>query len=241
MGSAVEREPAQLVAQPLIVEHEISDLARELCALPLTLQAACLLILVLRRCRSRGPDRVGGRSEFVGRHVSHRRGLTCSVRGIPRRPLEVPRRAVCMAGRRPSLGHGDFTTRPGARMVDRPTWTVVLRPSLLEVVQHVLRAVSRPDGEQAVVGVLEAAAATHGDESRVPYLRKDHQLRQSVRHDQDVDIRRARGRDDVVALAPQQVDDLGLTVNDVHGCQSTVLTAIASTDELRAQGWSGGI
>src|SRR4051812_30647717 len=38
-GSAVEREPAQLVAQPLVVEHEVPDLIGELLALPLTLPA----------------------------------------------------------------------------------------------------------------------------------------------------------------------------------------------------------
>ena len=35
--SAVEREPAQLVAQPLVVEHELPDLVGESGALPLAL------------------------------------------------------------------------------------------------------------------------------------------------------------------------------------------------------------
>ena len=42
----VEREPAQLVAQPLVVEHEFPDLVGELGALPLALQAAGRLALV---------------------------------------------------------------------------------------------------------------------------------------------------------------------------------------------------
>lgn len=46
--SAVERKPAQLVAQPLVVEHKFSDLAGELGALPLALQAASRLALVFR-------------------------------------------------------------------------------------------------------------------------------------------------------------------------------------------------
>src|SRR5690242_6742213 len=36
--SAIEDEPAELVAQPLVVKHEVPDLRRELSALPLALQ-----------------------------------------------------------------------------------------------------------------------------------------------------------------------------------------------------------
>jgi hypothetical protein len=32
--SAIEQGPALLIAQPLVVEHEVADLAWELCALP---------------------------------------------------------------------------------------------------------------------------------------------------------------------------------------------------------------
>jgi hypothetical protein len=52
-----------------------------------------------------------------------------------------------MAGRRASLGHGDLIPRPGAPKVDRASRTVVLGPRPLEVVEHVLRAVSRPHRE----------------------------------------------------------------------------------------------
>ena len=81
-----------------------------------------------------------------------------------------------MAGRHAGLSPRDLTPCPGTPEVDRPTWTVVLRPCLLKVVQHVLRAVSRPDRQKAVIVVLEAAAATLGDEPRIPDLREDHQL-----------------------------------------------------------------
>src|SRR5205823_13244923 len=50
----------------------------------------------------------------------------------------------------------------------------VLRPCHFEVVQHVLRAVSRPDGQKAVIVVLEAAAATHGYEARISDPGEDH-------------------------------------------------------------------
>jgi ABC-2 type transport system ATP-binding protein len=90
--SAVERKPAQLVAQPLVVEHQSSDLVAELSALPLALQAASRLALVFSRCRPRRPDRVG--RSTVGRHMAHRRGLAGSVRGMPCCPTQVSGRGV---------------------------------------------------------------------------------------------------------------------------------------------------
>ena len=174
--SALERKPAQLVAQPLVVEHKLSDLVWELSALPLALQAAGRLALVFSRCRPRRPDRVGRSAELMGRHMANRRGLAGSVRGMPCRPTQVSGRGVGMAGRRAGLSPPDLTPRPGTREVDRPTRTLVPRPCLLEVMQHVLRAVSRPDRQKAVIIVLEAAAATYGDEPRVPDLGEDHQF-----------------------------------------------------------------
>ncbi len=56
---AVEHGPAVFVAQPLIVEHEFSDLAGELCTLPEALQAASFLTLTIMSRRACGPDRVG--------------------------------------------------------------------------------------------------------------------------------------------------------------------------------------
>ena len=174
--SPVERKPAQLVAQPLVVEHKFSDLVGELSALPPGFQAASRLTFDFNRCRPRRPDRVGRRTELVGRHMAHRCGLAGGVRGMPCCPTQVSGGSVCMAGRRAGLCPPDLTSRPGTPEVDCPTWTVVLRPCLLEVVQHVLGAVSRPDRQKAVIVVLEAAAATHGDEPRIPNLGEDHQF-----------------------------------------------------------------
>jgi hypothetical protein len=92
--SAVERKPAQLVAQPLIVEDEFPDLAGELGALPLALQTTGLHAVVFGRCRPHGLDRVGRGSEFMGRHMAHRRGLAGSVRGMPCCPTQVSGRGV---------------------------------------------------------------------------------------------------------------------------------------------------
>jgi len=170
------RKPAQRVAQPLVVERKSSDLVGELGALPLALQAASRLALVCSRCRPRRPDRVCRSAELVGRHMAHRRGLAGSVRSMPCCPTQVSGRGVRMAGRRAGLSPRDLTPRPGTPEVDRPTWTVVLRPCLLEVVQHVLRAVSRPHREKTMIVVLEGPAATRGDEPPIPDLGEDHRF-----------------------------------------------------------------
>jgi hypothetical protein len=86
--------------------------------------------------------------------MAHRGGLTGSVRGVPCCPAQVSGGGVCMAGRGAGLSPRDLTPRPGTPEVDRPTWTVVRRPCLLEVVLHVLRAVSRPHPEETMLVVL---------------------------------------------------------------------------------------
>ena len=148
----------------------------ELSALPLALQAAGCVAFIFRGCRPRRLDRVSRGTELVGGHMSDRRGLAGSVGGMPCRPTQISRRGVCMAGRSAGLCPRDLTPRPGTPEVDRMTWTVVLRPRLLEVVEHMLRAVSRPDPQKAVIVVLEAAAATHCDEPRIPDLGENHPL-----------------------------------------------------------------
>ena len=174
--SAVERKPAQLVAQSLVVKDKFTDLVGELGALPLALGTSGLHAVALSRCRPRGPDRVGRGSEFVSRHMAHRRSLARRIRGMPCRPTQVSRRGVgmtcCRAGHCPR----DFTPTPGTPKVDCPTWTVVLRPFVLEVVQHVLRAVSRPHREKTMIVVLEEPAATDGDQPRIPDLGEDHEF-----------------------------------------------------------------
>jgi len=175
-ASAVERKPAQLVAEALVIEHKCSDLVGELSALPLALQAASCLAFVFSRCRPRGLDRISRSTELVGRYMADRSCLAGGVTGMPRCPTQVSGCGVGVTGRRTGLSPGDLTARPGTPEVDRPTWTVVLRPCLLEVVQYVLRAVSLPERQKVVIAVLEAAAATLGDEPRITDLGKDHQL-----------------------------------------------------------------
>ena len=172
--SAVESEPAQLVAKPLVVEHEFTDLVGKLCALPPAFDATSRYILAFGSGRAGCPDRVRRSAELVGCHVAHRRGLTGSVRRMSRRPTQVSGRGVRMAGGGAGHSPRDLTPGPSASQVDRPSRTVVPPPRLLEVVQHMLRAVGRPHREQVVIVVIEAAAAPHGDEPWVPDLGEDH-------------------------------------------------------------------
>jgi len=102
--------------------------------------------------------------------MTHRCCLAGSVRGMPGCPAQVPGCGVGMAGCCSGLCPRDVTPRPGTCQVDRPTRTVVSRTRLLEVMQHMRRAVGRPDGEKAVIVVLETAAATHRDEPGIADL-----------------------------------------------------------------------
>ena len=88
-----------------------------------------------------------------------------------------------MAGGGAGLCPRDLAPRPGPPKVDGPPRTVVIRPRLLEVVQHVLRAVGRPQREKVVVFVLEGAAAADGDEPRITDLGEDHLLAAASQRD----------------------------------------------------------
>src|SRR5437867_5832172 len=110
--SAVEHRPADVVAQPLVVEYELANRLRELVALPPALESPCALALSFRRGSTCSLDRIGGRTELVRGDVCDGRGLAGSVRGMPCCPTQVSGRGVCMAGRRASPGHRDLATHP---------------------------------------------------------------------------------------------------------------------------------
>src|SRR5262249_33438292 len=63
--SAIKEGPAGLISQPLVVEHESSDLAPKLGTLPLALPATSFLALTFGSSRACGPDCVGRCAEFV--------------------------------------------------------------------------------------------------------------------------------------------------------------------------------
>jgi|GEM_PF-6754497 len=163
--SAVEHRPANVVSQPLVVEHELANRLRELVALPPALASPRTLALAFRRGSTRCLDRIGSRTELVRGDVRDDRGLAGSVRGVPRCPTQVSGRA--------SLGHLDLATRPGTRLLDRLTRSRVLRLNRLEEVKDVLRAGCRPQGEEMMKGeemmirIGEGPATADRNETRV--------------------------------------------------------------------------
>ena len=172
--SAIERKPAQLVAEPLVVDDEVADLVGELGALPPAFQTARLHAVCFARGRARGLDRVGRCTQLVSRDVANRRGLAGGIRGMSRRRRQVSSCRVRMARRRAGDSPRDLIARPRPPEVDGSTWPLVVRPRLLEVMQHVLRAVSRPDRKTPMIIVTKDSAATHSDEPRITDFGKDH-------------------------------------------------------------------
>src|SRR5256885_355477 len=171
--SAVEHRPADVVAQPLVVEYELANRVRELVALPPALESPCALAL-FRRGSTCGLDRICGRTELVCSDVCNGRGLTGSVSGVPCCSTQVSSRGVCMTGRRASLGHGDLTARPCAGLLDRLTRSRILRLSRLEEVEDVLRTRCRPQGQEQMIGIGEGPTAADRHETRVAVFREDH-------------------------------------------------------------------
>jgi hypothetical protein len=111
----------------LVVEHELANRPRELVMLPVALESSCGLALAFRRGGTGGPDRIGGRTELVRGDVCDRSSLASGVRSMPCRPTQISGRPHGMATRRTGLHHLDLTAHPGANLLDRFTWSSVLR------------------------------------------------------------------------------------------------------------------
>jgi hypothetical protein len=152
--SAIEYEPAILIAQPLVVKHEFSDFAGKLCALPLALQATSLHTFIFRSRRTCSPDRVGRCAQFVSCHMSYRCGLSGGVSRFSCRAAQLSGSAHGVSGGGTGLSHRNFTSHPSVRLLNRPARTVVTGLHLLEEMQYVLRAISRPHCKKAMIGVL---------------------------------------------------------------------------------------
>lgn len=164
---AIEHRPADVVAQPLIIQHQVTDGGRQALALPAAFAPAGGFGFPGRGGGARGLDGVGCRAQLVGGHVGHGRRLGRGVGGIARRPGQIAGGGVGVAGGRAGLGHRRFAARPGASQVDGSPRPVVVGASGLEEGQYVLGAIGRPEGQPVVVGVLEAAAAPQRDKPGV--------------------------------------------------------------------------
>src|SRR4051812_7350643 len=95
--SAIEYEPAQLVAEPLVVEDELADPGWQLVALPLALSTTGVAAAPFRRRRSDSPDGMGGRTQLVGGDVGHHARLPRGEGGVPGSSRKVARGRVRMA------------------------------------------------------------------------------------------------------------------------------------------------
>jgi hypothetical protein len=149
--SAVEYRPADVVSQPLIVQDKIANRIRQLVTLPAALESAGTLALAFRRSRACGLDRVSCGAELVRGDVRDYRCLTGSIRGMARRPSQVPGRGHCMAAGCTGLGHRDLAACPCPSLLNCVTRPRVRRLLRLEEVQDVLRTRRRPRGEKVMV------------------------------------------------------------------------------------------
>src|SRR2546421_5025437 len=93
---------------------------------------------------------------------------------MPCAPTQVSGRAHGMAARRASLHHRDLATHPGAGVLDRFTWSPVVRLNQLEQVKDMLGARGRPKSEEMMIRISEDATATKRDEAWVLNPRQDH-------------------------------------------------------------------
>jgi hypothetical protein len=84
--SAVKHRPADVVPQPLVIEHQLANRLRELGALPRALESACGFTFGFRRGSTSRLDRLGGRAERVRGDGRDGPGLASRVRGRPRCP-----------------------------------------------------------------------------------------------------------------------------------------------------------
>jgi hypothetical protein len=108
--------------------------------------------------------------------MSDCRGLSGGVSSFPRRAGQVPGRGVGTAGSVACLTHSDFAPNPSMRQFDCLAWAVVIGLRLLEEVQYVLRAIGRPQRKKVMLGILQGAAATHGNKPGIPVLGENHWL-----------------------------------------------------------------
>jgi hypothetical protein len=86
--------------------------------------------------------------------MRHRRRLSGGVSRFSCRAAQRSGSAHGVSGGGTGLRHRNFTSHPSVRLLNRPARTVVIGLHVLEEMQYVLRAIRRPHGKQAMIGVL---------------------------------------------------------------------------------------
>ena len=147
----VERRPADVVPQPLIIQDQFADCVRELFTLPSALEPPGVLTLAFRSGCTRRLDRVGRSTELVCGDMRHHCRLAGSIPGVPSGSAQLPCRSHGMATRRAGLRHRDLAAHPCPSLLNCVTRPRVRRLRRLEQVQDVLRTRGRPRGEKVMV------------------------------------------------------------------------------------------
>ena len=86
--------------------------------------------------------------------MSHRRSLSGGVSRFSCRAAQLSGSAHGVSGGGTGLSHRNFTSHPGVRLLNRPARTFVTGLHLLEEMQYVLRAISRPNCKKVMIGIL---------------------------------------------------------------------------------------
>jgi len=115
-------------------------------------------------------------------YMCHHRSLTSSECSFSGRAAQAAGRTHCMTASSAGLHHTHFTPHPTAHLLKltahllkRPTRTIVSGLHLLEQRQDVLRASGCPQSQQVMIGILQGAAAPHGNQSRVRDFAENHE------------------------------------------------------------------
>ena len=132
IGSTIEYEPADFVAQLLVIKHKIPDFARKLCTLPFALQATRFFSPTRKCRRTRGFDRISRCTELVSCDMRHNCRLPGSKCRVPGSPAQYSRRSHSMATCRAGLRHRDLAARPCASRFDGLTRPIVIGLLCLE-------------------------------------------------------------------------------------------------------------
>lgn len=156
----------------LVVEHEVTNLGRDLCPLPVAFTKPAFLPLFPGDHSLDGPNCIGRCPEVVSCDVRHRRGLSRGEGG----ELSRIRQSTCrgIGGERclPGIGHPHLAPDPGATSLDGLAWSAIAWLVLFEQVQDVLGAKHGPCREQPVVFIGQRSATADRDQSGVTLFRE---------------------------------------------------------------------
>jgi len=98
-----------------------------------------------------GLPRVGRGGLRMGGHVGRRRCMPGGACRRDRGTLGLPRGGVCGEGELSGLDHSKIACSPSTTGLNRLAWSLITRMYVLEVRQHMLRAVSGPQRQCLVV------------------------------------------------------------------------------------------